>query len=82
MNSRFIIIAILIFIKVIGVASRASADDYLPGYTCASPITYKINSSTTYKINCPYYVRDFGYSYASPEYGYDSDYFGNGLKEF
>ena len=34
MNSRFIIIAILIFIKVIGVASRASADDYLPGYTC------------------------------------------------
>ena len=47
MNSRFIIIAILIFIKVIGVASRASADNYLPGYTC--------DNSMTYKINCPYY---------------------------
>ena len=36
MNSRFIIIAILIFIKVIGVASRARADflcnDYAKGY--------------------------------------------------
>ena len=30
MNSRFIIIAILIFIKVIGVASHAKADDYMP----------------------------------------------------
>ena len=45
MNSRFIIIAILIFIKVIGVASRASADNYLPGYTCDSSMTYKISSS-------------------------------------
>ena len=49
MNSKIIIIAILIFIKVIGVASRASADNYLPGYTC--------DSSMTYKINCPYYYK-------------------------
>ncbi|MBC8305337.1 MAG: hypothetical protein H8E55_57440 [Pelagibacterales bacterium] len=47
MNSRFIIIAILIFIKVIGTASRARAANYLPGYTC--------DNSMTYKINCPYY---------------------------
>ena len=49
MNSRFIIIAILIFIKVIGVASRARADNYLPGYT--------FDRSMTYKINCPYYYK-------------------------
>ena len=49
MNSRFIIIAILIFIKVIGVASRVKAENYIPGYTC--------DSSMTYKINCPYYYK-------------------------
>ena len=49
MNSRFIIIAILILVKVVGVASRASADNYLPGYTC--------DNSMTYKINCPYYYK-------------------------
>ena len=49
MNSRFIIIAILIFIKVIGVASRVKAENYIPGYTC--------DSSMTYKINCPYYQK-------------------------
>ena len=36
MNSRFIIIAILIFIKVIGVASRVKAEDYLPDQNLAS----------------------------------------------
>ena len=49
MNSRFIIIAILILVKVVGVASRASADNYLPGYTC--------DNSMIYKINCPYYQK-------------------------
>ena len=34
MNSRFIIIAILIFIKVIGVASRARAFDYFDTTSC------------------------------------------------
>ena len=34
MNSRFIIIAILIFIKVIGVASRARAFDYFDTMSC------------------------------------------------
>ena len=34
MNSRFIIIAILIFIKVIGVASRARAFDYFDVVSC------------------------------------------------
>ena len=46
MNSRFIIIAILIFIKVIGVASRASADDYLPGYTC--DVSHAFNKNFDY----------------------------------
>tara|TARA_B100000700_G_scaffold244086_1_gene272158 strand:+ start:733 stop:924 length:192 start_codon:yes stop_codon:yes gene_type:complete len=39
MNSRIIIIAILIFIKVIGIASRARAENYLPNhnlYSCLS----------------------------------------------
>jgi len=49
MNSRFIIIAILIFIKVIGVASRVKAENYIPGHTC--------DSSMTYKINYPYYYK-------------------------
>ena len=49
MNSKIIIIAILILAKVVGVASRASADNYLPGYTC--------DNSMTYKINCPYYYK-------------------------
>jgi len=51
MNSRFIIITILIFIKVIGAASRASADNYLPGYTCDSSMSYKINYPYYYKIS-------------------------------
>ena len=46
MNSRFIIIAILIFIKVIGVASRASADDYLPGHTC--DVSHAFNKNFDY----------------------------------
>ena len=33
MNSRFVIIAILIFIKIIGIASRAKADDYSSCYS-------------------------------------------------
>ena len=49
MNSKIIIIAILIFIKVIGIASRARAENYLPGYT--------FDRSMTYKINCPYYYK-------------------------
>ena len=49
MNSRMIIIAILILIKVIGVASRVKAENYIPGYTC--------DSSMTYKINYPYYYK-------------------------
>ena len=34
MKPQFIIIAILIIIKVIGVAGRANADSYLPVYAC------------------------------------------------
>tara|TARA_A100001035_G_scaffold95877_1_gene75238 strand:+ start:551 stop:1060 length:510 start_codon:yes stop_codon:yes gene_type:complete len=44
MKSQFIIIAILIFVKVIGIGSRANATNYLPGYTC--------DTSTTFQINC------------------------------
>ena len=44
MKPQFMIIAILIIIKVIGVAGRANAASYLPGYTC--------DSSTTFQINC------------------------------
>jgi hypothetical protein len=47
MNSRFIIIAILISIKVTGIASRAKAEvnfnKYMPGYTvpCERYIDFK-----------------------------------------
>jgi hypothetical protein len=47
MNSRFIIIAILISIKVTGIASRAKAEanfnKYIPGYTvpCEQHIDFK-----------------------------------------
>ena len=34
MNSRFIIIAILILVKVVGVASRARAFDYFDTWSC------------------------------------------------
>ena len=44
MKPQFIIIAILIILKVIGVAGRANATSYLPGYTC--------DTSTTFQINC------------------------------
>ena len=44
MKPQFIIIAILIILKVIGVAGRANAANYLPGYTC--------DNSTTFQINC------------------------------
>ena len=44
MKPQFMIIAILIILKVIGVAGRANAASYLPGYTC--------DSSTIFQINC------------------------------
>ena len=43
MNPRVIIIAILILIKVIGVASRVKADNYIPGYTCDDTVIYRTN---------------------------------------
>jgi len=48
MNSRTIIIAILILIKVIGVASRVKADNYLPGWTL-----YTCDNTVIYRTNCP-----------------------------
>jgi hypothetical protein len=44
MKPQFIIITILIVLKVIGVASRANAQNYIPGYTC--------DNSTIFQINC------------------------------
>ena len=44
MKPQFIIIAILITLKIIGVAIRANAISFIPGYTC--------NYSTTFQINC------------------------------
>ena len=43
MDSRFVIIAILIFVKVIGIASRAKAENYLPGYNCDETVIYRTN---------------------------------------
>ena len=60
MNSRFIIIAILIFIKVIGVASRVKAENYIPGYTC--------DSSMINKVNFPYYYKTSQISSNEPIY--------------
>ena len=56
MNSRFIIIAILIFIKVIGVASRARAESYFPEY-CSSSYSTKATSYKNYwsSISYKYY---------------------------
>ena len=56
MKPQFMIIAILIIIKVIGVAGRANAASYLPGYTC--------DSSTTFQINCG---EDFYKNYSDRE---------------
>jgi hypothetical protein len=56
MKPQFMIIAILIIIKVIGVASRANAASYFPGYTC--------DSSTTFQINCG---EDFYITYSDRE---------------
>lgn len=47
MNSRFIIIAILIFIKVIGIASRAKAEDYSSCYS-AIQIKYIVKDEYFY----------------------------------
>ena len=47
MNSQFIIIAILIFIKVIGIASRAKAEDYSSCYS-AKKINYIIKEENYY----------------------------------
>lgn len=57
MNSRFIIIAILIFIKVIGVASHARAESYFPVYCSLSYST----EATSYK----YYWGSTSYKYYS-----------------
>ena len=38
MNSKIIIIAILILVKVVGVASRVKAENYIPGYTCGDAV--------------------------------------------
>ena len=43
MNSRFIIIAILIFVKVIGVASRAKAN-----YTCGDVVKTSFYFNNSY----------------------------------
>ena len=48
MKTQFIIIAILIVLKVIGVASRANAQNYIPGYTCDSSTTFQINCGESY----------------------------------
>ena len=56
MKPQFMIIAILIILKVIGVASRANAASYLPGYTC--------DSSTIFQINCG---EDFYITYSDRE---------------
>jgi len=56
MKPQFMIIAILIILKVIGVASHANAASYLPGYTC--------DSSTTFQINCG---EDFYITYSDRE---------------
>ena len=48
MKPQFMIIAILIILKVIGVASRANAASYLPGYTCDSSTIFQINCGESY----------------------------------
>ena len=48
MKPQFMIIAILIILKVIGVAGRANAANYLPGYTCDSSTIFQINCGESY----------------------------------
>ena len=56
MNQQFVILAILIFVKIIGIASHAKAGNYLPGYTC--------DESVIYRTNCPELRKDYDqYSY-------------------
>tara|TARA_B100000676_G_C17499305_1_gene542329 strand:- start:299 stop:523 length:225 start_codon:yes stop_codon:yes gene_type:complete len=43
MNKRFEILAILIFVKIIGIAVHAKAGNYLPGYTCDESVIYRTN---------------------------------------
>ena len=45
MNQRFVILAILIFVKIIWIASHAKGENYLPGYTCDESAIYRTNSS-------------------------------------
>ena len=56
MRPQFMIIAILIILKVIGVAGRANATDYLPGYTFDDCNNYKelqlINTFTNPTYRC------------------------------
>ena len=59
MNSRFIIIAILIFIKVIGIASRVRAENYIPGYTCDDSVIYTVNCP---KLRNNYYKYSYSFS--------------------
>ncbi|WP_440919730.1 hypothetical protein [Candidatus Pelagibacter sp.] len=79
MKTRFMtIVAILIFIKVIGLAVRANANNYLPGYTCDSSTTFQINCGESYyeinKINSTKLVcsRDYQFNfivdYSNPTY--------------
>ena len=51
MKPQFMIIAILIILKVIGVAGRANAASYLPGYTCDSSTNFKLIVGSYYEIN-------------------------------
>jgi cell division protein YceG involved in septum cleavage len=48
MKPQFMIIAILIILKVIGVAGRANAANYLPGYTCDGSTIFQINCGESY----------------------------------
>ena len=56
MNQQFVILAILIFVKIIGIASHAKAENYLTGYT--------FDESEIYRTNCPELRKDYDkYSY-------------------
>lgn len=48
MKTQFMIIAILIILKVIGVAGRVNATSYLPGYTCDTSTIFQINCGESY----------------------------------
>ena len=63
MESRFIIIAILIFVKIIGIASHTKAENYLPGYNC--------DDTVIYTTNCPKERKDndqFNYIFSQSNY--------------